>query len=146
VYVRRSVYPGIWISAVIFPGDVLDVRHVHNYVRAMDDSLDRLRVLPVSLRLICEIHAILTQGVRGTHLTPGKFRRSQNWIGPPGSTIESAAFVPPPVEEMHKVLDALEKFIHGPSDIPLGSSHHVHQPLPPGCGYGLVAIFVPKCH
>jgi Fic family protein len=57
-------------------------------------------------------------GVRGEHLTPGEFRRSQNWIGLPGSTIESATIVPPPVDEMHQALDALEKFIHAPSDIP----------------------------
>jgi Fic family protein len=98
--------------------DTSDVREVHNYVRAMDFGLERLKTLPVSLRLIREMHRILMEGVRGEHLTPGEFRRSQNWIGPPGSTIESATIVPPPVDEMHKSLDALEKFIHAPSDIP----------------------------
>ncbi len=95
-----------------------DVREVHNYVRAMDFGLERLKTLPVSLRLIREIHAVLMEGVRGEHLTPGEFRRSQNWIGPPGSTIEGATFVPPPVDEMHPTLDNLERFIHSPSDIP----------------------------
>ncbi len=57
-------------------------------------------------------------GVRGEHLTPGEFRRSQNWIGPPGSTLETAHFVPPPVEEMHATLDDLEKYIHASSDLP----------------------------
>jgi cell filamentation protein, protein adenylyltransferase len=98
--------------------DTSDVREVHNYVRALDYSLERSKVLPVSLRLIREIHGILMEGVRGKHFTPGEFRRSQNWIGPPGSTIESATIVPPPVDEMHQALDALEKFIHAPSDIP----------------------------
>jgi Fic family protein len=95
-----------------------DVQEVHNYVRALDYGLKRVKTLPVSLRLIREIHAILMEGVRGAHLTPGVFRRSQNWIGPPGSTIESATFVPPPVDEMHQALDAFEEFIHVPSGIP----------------------------
>lgn len=98
--------------------DTSDVREVHNYVRALDYGLERSKTLPVSLRLIREMHGILMEGVRGEHLTPGEFRRSQNWIGPPGSTVESATIVPPPVDVMHQALDALEKFIHAPSDIP----------------------------
>jgi Fic family protein len=98
--------------------DSSDVREVHNYVRALDYSLERSKTLPVSLRMIREIHGKLMEGVRGEYLTPGEFRRSQNWIGPPGSTIESATIVPPPVDEMHQALDALEKFIHAPSEIP----------------------------
>jgi Fic family protein len=95
-----------------------DVREVHNYVNALDYGIERLGFLPVSLRLMREIHAELLEGVRGEHLTPGEFRRSQNWIGPPGSTLESARFVPPPVEEMHSALDDLEKYIHASSDLP----------------------------
>ena len=95
-----------------------DVGEVHNYIKAMDYGIERLSSLPVSLRLIREMHAVLMEGVRGEHLTPGEFRRSQNWIGPPGSTLESARFVPPPVDEMHKALDELEKFIHASSDLP----------------------------
>ncbi len=98
--------------------DTSDVRDVHNYVRALDYGLERSKTLPVSLRLIREMHGVLMEGVRGEHLTPGEFRRSQNWIGPPGSTIETATIVPPPIDEMHQALDALEKFIHAPSDIP----------------------------
>jgi len=98
--------------------DTSDVREVHNYVRAMDFGLERLKTLPVSLRLIREMHGILMEGVRGEHLTPGEFRRSQNWIGPSGSTIESATVVPPPLDEMNQSLDALDKFIHAPSDTP----------------------------
>lgn len=101
-----------------FLEDTSDVREVHNYVRAMDYGLERSKTLPVSLRLIREIHRILMENVRGEYLTPGEFRRSQNWIGPPGSTIKSATIIPPPVDEMHQALDALEKFIHAPSDIP----------------------------
>ena len=71
-----------------------DVREVHNYVLALDYGLERLNTLPVSLRLIREVHARLMEGVRGGNLTPGKFRKSQNWIGPAGSTIETATYVP----------------------------------------------------
>ena len=95
-----------------------DVREVYNYVRAMDFGLERLRTLPVSLRLIRELHAKLMENVRGGTLTPGEFRRSQNWIGPVGSTISTAAYVPPPVEEMHRALAELEKYIHVDNQIP----------------------------
>jgi Fic family protein len=95
-----------------------DVREVHNYVKAMDYGLERLGSLPASLRLIREIHAVLMEGVRGDHLTPGEFRRSQNWIGSPGSTLETARFVPPPVDEMNVALGLMEKFIHTTSDMP----------------------------
>jgi Fic family protein len=95
-----------------------DVREVHNYVKALNHGLDRVGSLPVSLRLIREIHAVLMEDVRGEHLTPGEFRRSQNWIGAPGSTLESARFIPPPVDEMHAALDDLEKYIHASSDLP----------------------------
>ncbi|MBN2149196.1 MAG: GxxExxY protein [Anaerolineales bacterium] len=95
-----------------------DVQEVHNYVRALDYGLERLKSLPVSLRLIREVHARLMEGVRGERLAPGEFRRSQNWIGPPRCTLEDAPYVPPPVDEMHAALDRLEKFIHAPSDLP----------------------------
>ncbi len=95
-----------------------DVREVFNYVRAMEYGLDRIKTFPISLRLIREVHAKLLENVRGGNLTPGEFRRSQNWIGPVGSNLSTAPFVPPPVEEMHTALDALEKFIHNESDLP----------------------------
>lgn len=95
-----------------------DVREVHNYVRALNYGLERLTSLPVSLRLIREIHKILMEGVRGEHLTPGEFRRTQNWIGPATSTIETAPYVPPPVDEMLAALGALETYIHTRPDWP----------------------------
>lgn len=94
------------------------VREVHNYVVALDFGLARLKTLPISLRLIREIHKKLMKDVRGGNLTPGEFRRTQNWIGPTGSTIMTATFVPPPVDEMKQALGDLEKFIHTGSDIP----------------------------
>jgi Fic family protein len=112
-----------------------DVREVYNYVRAMDHGLERLKTLPVSLRLIRELHGRLMENVRGGALTPGEFRRSQNWIGPAGSTPANAAYVPPPVAEMQIALDALEKFIHAGSEIPplirAGMIHYQFEAIHP---------------
>ena len=95
-----------------------DVKEVTNYVRAMEYGLERLQTLPVSLRLIRELHGILMEGVRGDRATPGEFRRSQNWIGRPGCTLNEAEFVPPPVPEMHEALDAFEKYLHAGNTYP----------------------------
>jgi Fic family protein len=73
-----------------------DVGEVINYVRAMNFGLAKLAELPVSVRLIREIHGELLRGARGGKLQPGELRRSQNWIGPGGSTLATATFVPPP--------------------------------------------------
>ncbi len=89
-----------------------------NYVRAMEYGLERLQTLPVSLRLIRELHGILMEGVRGDRATPGEFRRSQNWIGRPGCTLNEAEFVPPPVAEMNEALDAFEKYLHAGNTYP----------------------------
>lgn len=95
-----------------------DVDEVVNYVRAMRLGLARLAELPVSVRLIREIHAELMQGVRGGRLTPGELRRSQNWIGPAGCTLATASFVPPPHEEVPQILGELEKFLHQEDELP----------------------------
>ena len=92
---------------------------VINYVTAMNHGLDRLRTLPISVRLIREIHARLLQGVRGSQMQTGKLRTSQNWIGPAGSTLNEATFVPPPHREVPNALGALEDFIHGPTNLPV---------------------------
>ncbi len=89
-----------------------DVREVRNYVTAMEHGLERLDKLPLSLRLVRDIHAQLMKGVRGDRATPGEFRRSQNWIGPPGSTIETAPYVPPPPDGMKDLLADWERFLH----------------------------------
>jgi Fic family protein len=96
-----------------------DVDEVVNYVHAMNYGLERLRELPVSVRLIREIHERLMRGVRGGRLTPGELRRSQNWIGPGGAGIADAVFVPPPAEEVSPALGALESFLHAADDLPL---------------------------
>jgi Fic family protein len=98
--------------------EVPDVREVANYVRALEHGLTRLNELPLSLRLIREMHERLMTGVRGGEQTPGEFRRSQNWIGPPGCTLMDATFVPPPVDEMNNALYELEKYLHSASPLP----------------------------
>jgi Fic family protein len=89
-----------------------DVDEVARYVHAMNYGLARLSDLPLSLRLITEIHRELLTGVRGSHRLPGQFRRSQNWIGPENATLAEATFVPPPVHEMMQALDNFERFLH----------------------------------
>lgn len=100
-------------------GAVGDVEEVVNYVRAMNLGLERLEELPLSLRLIREIHAELLSGVRGGERTPGEFRRSQNWIGPAGATLREAVFVPPPPDELLSCMGALENFIHDQAPMPI---------------------------
>lgn len=95
-----------------------DAGEVYNYVVALKYGLQRLNSLPMSLRLIRELHARLMERVQTELITPGEFRRSQNWIGPPGSTLETVLYVPPPVDVMHHALDQLEKFLHEPTDLP----------------------------
>ena len=89
-----------------------DLAEVRNYISALDYGIERLKALPLSLRLVREIHEKLMAGVRGRHATPGEFRRSQNWIGPPGSNPVNAAYVPPPVEEMNELLFDWERYLH----------------------------------
>jgi Fic family protein len=88
------------------------LREVANYVAALEFGVGRLASLPTSLRLVRELHGRLMEGVRGGQATPGEFRRSQNWIGPPGCTLASASFVPPPPHEMIRALNAWERFLH----------------------------------
>lgn len=89
-----------------------DLQEVQNYITALDFGLKRLSDLPLSLRLIKEIHERLMRGVRGSHATPGEFRKIQNWIGPPGCTLNTAKFVPPPIDYLLECLDKLESFLH----------------------------------
>ncbi len=89
-----------------------DLREVGNYVVALEHGVRRLKTLPLSLRLVSELHEKLMKRVRGGGMTPGEFRRSQNWIGAPGSTVENATYVPPPPAEMMVCLSDWEEFLH----------------------------------
>lgn len=95
-----------------------DVDEVVNYVNAMNYGLGRLATLPVSVRLIREIHQRLLAGVRGSRLDPGELRRSQNWLGPGGCTLNEATFVPPPPDVIPQTLGNVENFLHSSDDIP----------------------------
>ncbi len=95
-----------------------DVEEVVNYVRAMELGLRRLETLPLSTRLIREMHGVLLAGVRGRDRQPGELRSTQNWIGPPGATIETATFVPPPPDELAGLLSDLERFVHEDPQLP----------------------------
>lgn len=96
-----------------------DTREVLNYVYALEYGLERLQTLPLSLRLIREVHERLMEGVRGGEVQPGQFRRSQNWIGSPGCPLQEATFVPPPPALLDKALYELEEYLHAPNPLPL---------------------------
>ena len=111
-----------------------DLQEVQNYITALEYGIKRLQVLPLSLRLIKEIHEHLMQGVRGAHATPGEFRRSQNWIGLPGCTLNAAKFVPPPPDKLTDCLDAFESFLHDrqlPSLIHIALCHYQFEAIHP---------------
>jgi Fic family protein len=110
-----------------------DAQEVLNYVLAMQRGLHLLKKLPVSLRFIRELHAVLLHGVRGEREHPGQFRTCQNWIGRKSGSIRDATFVPPPVKEMGEALDDLEKFIHlePHADIPDPLGSRDDPDLPP---------------
>lgn len=89
-----------------------DLQEVNNYIIALDYGVLRLQNFPLSLRLIKEIHKKLMQGVRGAYAAPGEFRKSQNWIGSSGCTLNTAKYVPPLPEELLECLSSFEKFLH----------------------------------
>ena len=97
-----------------------DIREVRNYRLALYAAIDILKKIPLSQRLMRQTHEVLMQGVRGHNKAPGTYRRLPDtcWIGPPGSTIETARYIPCPVEELNAAMDALESYIHdGPPDL-----------------------------
>jgi Fic family protein len=109
-----------------------DINEISNYVDAMNYGLERLQELPLSLRLIKEIHARLMSGIRGGHKSPGEFRTTQNWIG--GTSPGNAAFVPPPANELLPCLGDLEKFLHDETVPPLlkaGLAHAQFETIHP---------------
>jgi Fic family protein len=112
-----------------------DVDEVLNYVEAMNYGLARLSDLPVSTRLLREIHEHLLAGVRGADKLPGELRRSQNWIGPGGATLKEATYVPPPPHEMNAALSNLEHFLHTEDPIPalirIGLAHAQFETIHP---------------
>jgi len=110
-------------AAADLPGDVAEAV---NYVAAMNYGLERIKELPLSLRLMKEIHKRLLEGARGGEKEPGEFRRSQNWVGPMGTSLTQAMYVPPSVDDMNRAMGDLESFLHD------------RRPLPPLIKCGLV--------
>lgn len=96
-----------------------DVEEVVNYIKALNHGLKRLKEFPMSVRLIKEIHNILLSQTRGMNKTPGEFKRSQNWIGPAGSTLKNASFIPPPPNETLDAMGDLEVFLHNADKLPI---------------------------
>ena len=122
-------------AQILDPYRPRDVAEVINYIDAMNYGINRLNELPVSIRLIREIHARLLAGVRGFNLTPGELRRSQNWIGPAGSKLAQASFVPPPPQELVQALGDLERFLHVEDNLPtlirIGLAHAQFETIHP---------------
>ncbi len=120
-------------ARILSPGPLRDALEVINYIEAMKLGLDQLKSLPLSARLIRQIHGRLLDGVRGSHLTPGELRTSQNWIG--GNNLGDAAFIPPPPNEVQNTLGDLEKFLDDPGNIPtliwIGLAHAQFETIHP---------------
>ena len=111
-----------------------DVDEVLNYVRAMNYGLERLDELPLSNRLIREIHNVLLNGVRGGNAQPGEWRKIQNWIGPQGCTLKEASFVPPPPQQLDEILGQFERFLHDeslPALLQIGMAHAQFETIHP---------------
>jgi Fic family protein len=111
-----------------------DLKEVGNYVTALEYGISRLKKLPMSVRLVRELHQKLMTGVRGHTAAPGDFRRIQNWIGTPGSTIANASYIPPPPGEVQPCLAAWEKFLHEsklPPLITIALAHYQFEAIHP---------------
>lgn len=122
-------------SQALEPSSPQDASEVVNYISAINYGLERLQELPISLRLIREIHRELMQGVRGEERDPGEFRRTQNWIGAGGCSLSDATYIPPPAHEMLQALNNLEKFLHDSEPIPtlikIGLAHAQFETIHP---------------
>ncbi len=120
-------------AGVLGPDKHGDVGEIVNYIGAMRHGLARLADLPVSMRLVREIHERLLSGVRGQEKAPGEVRRTQNWIG--GSRPDNAVFVPPPPEALTEALGAWERFVHSDHPMPplvrIGLAHAQFETIHP---------------
>ncbi|MGE5417457.1 MAG: Fic family protein [Acidobacteriota bacterium] len=128
MYVRKEALLSLQIEGTQATlDDILDpnveentnanVADVINYIKASQYAKAKLKELPICNRLLQETHGVLMEGLRGSEKTPGEFRRSQNWIGPAGSTLRDARYIPPNPEDMVEAMSDLEKFINADDDL-----------------------------
>jgi Fic family protein len=111
-----------------------DLREVGNYVVALEHGISRLKKLPLCVRLTRELHERLMTGVQGHQAAPGRFRKIQNWIGKPGSTVATASYIPPPTGEVEPCLAAWEKFLHEstlPPLVTIALAHYQFEAIHP---------------
>ena len=102
-----------------FSAEAKPVEEVFNYIRAMNFGLEKLSEVPFSIRLIREIHGVLMRGVRGQEKSPGEFKKTQNWIGPAGCTLNEAIFIPTPPKDTIELMGDLEKYYHSEEKYPI---------------------------
>jgi len=111
-----------------------DWEEVQNYIKAMNEAINKLQSIPLSSRLLRETHKIILQGVRGEHKLPGEFRSSQNWIG--GASINDAVYIPPHQEDVPELMSDLEKFLNDttyilPHLLRIGIAHYQFETIHP---------------
>ncbi len=133
---QASLNDVIKAEADIFdPARPTDVSEVINYIAAMNHGLARLKEIPLSRRLMEEIHERLLRRARGNKMNPGEFRKSQNWIGPQGGAMTDALFIPPPYHVAEEAFADLENFLHDEGPIPplirIGIAHAQFETIHP---------------
>jgi Fic family protein len=131
---RTNIAEAVQKAEYVNPEKRDDWQEVQNYIKAMNEAINALVTLPLSNRLLRNTHATLLQGVRGRHKQPGKFRRSQNWIG--GATLADAAFIPPHHSDLMELMSDFDKFLHAgnkplPHLIRIGIAHYQFETIHP---------------
>ena len=130
----------------------VEASEIGNYLRAMNSALKKIKTEPISVKLIREMHGVLMKGVRGSELLPGSFRPVQNWIGPEGTPIKDATFVPPPQEKVEELVTQLVEYINRKDDMPLlikcALMHYQFETIHPFCdgngriGRSLITLYL----